>query len=912
MDLFDPETGKPINVPDEGAEDAVLNGIAALKPERPYFLKAADGKVYETLGSEADTLLKNGYRFESPEETSVRRYKADAKNTRTWEEWSDQNLDAIGRNFVDTASLGILDAYAEYNAAKNPKDVIAQKREIDYEDAFVGRWLGAGLATIMTPTGLAGSIESAAGKVLAKTGVVQEGVIAAGNVASNLAISALQKIGIDTAKTVVKEGVEAVAPTVAAKTASFLAGAATRGGVSVIPSAIGTELATDYSFPTGEELEKQYIKDPAAAGELMASSSRSMADLADETYIRGKRVLGKVAEGAVTGPILEGGLNMSAAMISNSIKALGKSNAAQWMRDKADSYSFGQLNFKTTEFRKMREQTQAWWGKEATDTEITADLAARAREAGVTDFMSPAAAEKLMQKYVADAGAKMNVLRAEGNKAFPNGVPVDDLISSLKAKKLEYAQESTSSEMKRSAKQVQTIIDDIEQLYLGKAPVTKADKAKILKGQSDRKLSGEIKTETVTSPLVDEFGAPITSTKVTEFSENKLNFDDFQSLRGTAGKLMKLKRETNGSKEGFQDAYTIIGSFIDKKLEQATSLPGNEGLHAAWKSAKEQYGKGRVLVPLLSDAADRLEGNNFWSIYDGMTLGGTLAASVEPATAALTIALQKVGRAYGKGASASILRGVANGARDWGKNSDSAFSGIVNGANTVIKQRSGIIGTAISNELLPGNSDSIYDKQAKYSRMVAAVNGLASQPELTDDLVQRYSNHLSEMPNVQAQAAATAKRGVEYLRALMPRPKAPSTPLDPSSALPSDQALSEFGRRFQAVTNPDSVLREIENGTVAREHIEALKIVYPKMYESLNDYYLQKVADTGYRIPYKARSRLKFIIDTGSATPASGINLSILQNNFQAGENAQPKPLANSKITEASRSGTDVTRIMNQ
>jgi len=60
---------------------------------------------------------------------------------------------------------------------------------------------------------------------------------------------------------------------------------------------------------------------------------------------------------------------------------------------------------------------------------------------------------------------------------------------------------------------------------------------------------------------------------------------------------------------------------------------------------------------------------------------------------------------------------------------------------------------------------------------------------------------------------------------------------------PSDSQLASFERKVQVVMDPFSVIDELRKGTLTRDHIEALRAVYPALAFQLRDDILRKAAD---------------------------------------------------------------------
>lgn len=91
-------------------------------------------------------------------------------------------------------------------------------------------------------------------------------------------------------------------------------------------------------------------------------------------------------------------------------------------------------------------------------------------------------------------------------------------------------------------------------------------------------------------------------------------------------------------------------------------------------------------------------------------------------------------------------------------------------------------------------------------------------------------------PEVRAAVQATVQRGVDFLTSKTPQRPAPPAGLPPHLAKqspPSPDEVSRFQRYARAVDDPLSVLDDAKKGTLSREAIEAVKAVYPSVYEAL-------------------------------------------------------------------------------
>jgi hypothetical protein len=121
----------------------------------------------------------------------------------------------------------------------------------------------------------------------------------------------------------------------------------------------------------------------------------------------------------------------------------------------------------------------------------------------------------------------------------------------------------------------------------------------------------------------------------------------------------------------------------------------------------------------------------------------------------------------------------------------------------------------------------------------------------------------------QAISAQTAK-AAQYLLATAPG----GTSGGPfAGRLPvSDDELWEWNQRFQAITDPEFVRRELRSGALSSQSVEAYQFVSPRKYEALQldvFHMLQQLHEDGVQVPSNAREQLDVLLDLdGGGDPA--------------------------------------------
>ncbi len=140
--------------------------------------------------------------------------------------------------------------------------------------------------------------------------------------------------------------------------------------------------------------------------------------------------------------------------------------------------------------------------------------------------------------------------------------------------------------------------------------------------------------------------------------------------------------------------------------------------------------------------------------------------------------------------------------------------------------------------------------------------------ELSNDplkLMARLEEKTRDMQAVAPQATAAMQeamvRGITFLGSKVPiQPDA--APLSAKHVANTAQ-LAKFGRYYEAVQKPLSILAQIKNATITPEAVEAVSTVFPKMYTQMVTAVMDKVMDHQAKnllIPYKTKLALSMFL----------------------------------------------------
>ena len=129
--------------------------------------------------------------------------------------------------------------------------------------------------------------------------------------------------------------------------------------------------------------------------------------------------------------------------------------------------------------------------------------------------------------------------------------------------------------------------------------------------------------------------------------------------------------------------------------------------------------------------------------------------------------------------------------------------------------------------------------------------------------------------------------GMGYLYAQMPKAPRPRSPFAPKAIYrPSDSELRAFEDKVQAVSDPFSVLSELEHGTLTRHHVDALKAVYPGLHRMIQMKVQDAVINGVEPLPYKERAKLSLLLDAPMDTSMTGRAVAYYQEAYAAADAA--------------------------
>lgn len=153
------------------------------------------------------------------------------------------------------------------------------------------------------------------------------------------------------------------------------------------------------------------------------------------------------------------------------------------------------------------------------------------------------------------------------------------------------------------------------------------------------------------------------------------------------------------------------------------------------------------------------------------------------------------------------------------------------------------------------------ERKENLARVTRRLDELANNPDILAQVIAPGSGISEAAPNVATSTAAAAARAVQFLSSKLPR----NPDVQPIRALerpwePTDGELTRFERYVRAIENPRSVLSDLSMGAVAQESIEALRAVYPRVYDDLKARMLERLAQHSAPLSFQQRTALSALL----------------------------------------------------
>lgn len=209
--------------------------------------------------------------------------------------------------------------------------------------------------------------------------------------------------------------------------------------------------------------------------------------------------------------------------------------------------------------------------------------------------------------------------------------------------------------------------------------------------------------------------------------------------------------------------------------------------------------------------------------------------------------------------------------------------------------------------------------QDAYRKRLTELAELASRPEVLTERLQRSLAKVSDAaPGIASHMQVAAARAANFLAAKAPKdPVPPSILGTKSDYVPPDSDLAAFARYVEAAVDPMTVMRDLDRGAVSVEGVEALKVLYPAIYEEVTQTIIANASQMKGELAYEKRVQLSILFDMPVDPTMSPAFVAEMQSYYAAEANAaaaspgavRPTATGLSQLRLAEHSMTETQRL---
>ena len=299
-------------------------------------------------------------------------------------------------------------------------------------------------------------------------------------------------------------------------------------------------------------------------------------------------------------------------------------------------------------------------------------------------------------------------------------------------------------------------------------------------------------------------------------------FHKFENSDAAASDIELIQQHTDGTKSRASSLLRTASLTDDQAAHLKGVIERANKTQAILDKAKDRSKVWTATKAILSTGA---EGGT-----SGMTstiLGGAIGAAM--GSMGLGIGAGKI-----VGGSIDMLMNPAKAVRTMG-GIRQAFRQVSDGIDSAAKR---VSKKGLSEEVVAPMS---HDMTVK---TIDEVKKISQSPGIQAALAKRVSaDYADASPTLAAAVVTTLVRAVGYLRDNTPVPYPRSVFDSDDKDKYSDKEVDAFGYKFQGATNPVGLAHNVANRTASAAQVDAVKNVYPKIYEEMRVTFMRQLAE---------------------------------------------------------------------
>lgn len=180
------------------------------------------------------------------------------------------------------------------------------------------------------------------------------------------------------------------------------------------------------------------------------------------------------------------------------------------------------------------------------------------------------------------------------------------------------------------------------------------------------------------------------------------------------------------------------------------------------------------------------------------------------------------------------------------------------------------------------------NRQVAFANMSNTVSSLVSDPNKLINRMAKGTSLVSKYaPKTASELQNRMVSAMQFLNSKMPKTNNGGADLLFKKPYePSNLELAKFERYTQILEAPFSALDELQAGTLTRDHVEALKAVYPTLYSKIQSEVINEISQAPEDFSYNKRIQLGILMDLPTDESLRPYAIAGLQANF----GPQPQP----------------------
>lgn len=185
--------------------------------------------------------------------------------------------------------------------------------------------------------------------------------------------------------------------------------------------------------------------------------------------------------------------------------------------------------------------------------------------------------------------------------------------------------------------------------------------------------------------------------------------------------------------------------------------------------------------------------------------------------------------------------------------------------------------------------------RASFEQIEKQLRQLQGNPALAAERAGAAADRVAQhSPKVAQALVATQMRGASYLASKLPASRADTYSLTPLATnrgtRASDSEIASFMRSANAVISPAHVLEDAAKGKLTHDQVDALKNVYPDLYDDIRVQVMRTLVDQKSELPYGKRIQLGILLEIPTDRTLAPDFVQALQATYSASEKAGEEP----------------------